>query len=91
MDFIPSKDIASLGLRLNVKSEDGLINKEVNFKGPIITGKDIIVKRGEAYTIANAGGVTEELKGKRATFQYILYDKENNQVEICAESEFQYV
>lgn len=88
MDFIPSKNINSLGLRIIVKSLDGEINKEVNFARPIFNSA---VTKGQAYTISNVGGVTEELKGKLATFQYILYDKFSNDIEICAESEFKYV
>ncbi len=88
LDIIPSKNINSLGLRFIFKSLDGEISKEYNSEKPIFNSA---VRQDEAYTISNVGGVTKELKGKEPIVQYIVYDKVNNDIEICAECEVKYV
>jgi len=45
------------------------------------------VQGGELYTMSATGGASEDLKGKIITLQFILYDVESTNVEVCSEAD----
>ncbi|ODM96639.1 hypothetical protein Ocin01_10042 [Orchesella cincta] len=82
IDFIPSRDISSLGLRLTLES-DG--EAKTVFEKALSNSS---VQAGERYTMHATGGAKRDLKGKTVTIQFILFNVDGGDVEVCSEADF---
>lgn len=83
LEFVPSEDIDALGIRAII-IENGATNNI--YERPIA---DSEVQGGETYIMNAAVTISEKLKGKTLTAQYILFRVDDNNVETCVEADFE--